>query len=191
MSKPKFSLSQNNDSQPKDAQGEASPAKSRFALLAVLAVAVLLAVGGAYLYTGGTASPLGAALSPAPAQAQADGVVTHNLTDFADGKARHFSHQTPDGVTVKYFVIRSSDGVVRAAFDACDVCWRAGKGYSQSGDYMVCENCGRRFASIQVNEVKGGCNPAPLNRAVQGDKLVIKLGDILEGRAYFNFKQSR
>jgi len=30
-----------------------------------------------------------------------------------------------------------------------------------------------------------------LNRAVQGDKLVIKLGDILEGRAYFNFKQSR
>ncbi|MFZ5585333.1 MAG: Fe-S-containing protein [Thermodesulfobacteriota bacterium] len=191
MSKPKFSLQENNDSQPKAAQGKAPLVKSRLVPLAVLAMAALLAAGGAYLYTGGAASPLSAALSPAPAQAQADGVLTHNLADFADGKAKHFSYQAPDGITVKYFVIKSSDGVVRAAFDACDVCWRAGKGYSQSGDYMVCNNCGRRFASVQVNEVKGGCNPAPLARTVQGDKLVIKVSDILEGRGYFNFKQSR
>ena len=52
---------------------------------------------------------------------------------------------------------------------------------------MVCVNCGRRFASIRVNEVKGGCNPAPLTRTVQGDQLILQVTDILEGRRYFNF----
>jgi uncharacterized membrane protein len=52
---------------------------------------------------------------------------------------------------------------------------------------MVCRNCGRRFASVLVNEVKGGCNPAPLYRTISGDQLVIQVKDILEGKQYFNF----
>jgi len=80
--------------------------------------------------------------------------------------------------------------VIRAAFDACDVCWREGKGYYQQGDFMVCRNCGRQFASVKVNEVKGGCNPAPLERAIVGDKLVIKAADIVKGSQYFNFTRS-
>jgi uncharacterized membrane protein len=91
-------------------------------------------------------------------------------------------------LTIRYFVLKSSDGIIRAAFDACDVCWPAGKGYYQEGDNMVCRNCGRRFASVQVNEVKGGCNPAPLNRTLENGNLVIKIKDIQEGRQYFNFE---
>jgi uncharacterized membrane protein len=105
---------------------------------------------------------------------------------FADGKARHFEHVAGD-FKIKYFVLKSSDGVIRAAFDACDVCWPAGKGYYQEGDSMVCRNCGRRFASVLVNEVKGGCNPAPLNRQVENGKVIIEVKDILDGRQYFNF----
>jgi uncharacterized membrane protein len=52
---------------------------------------------------------------------------------------------------------------------------------------MVCDNCGRRFASVLVNEVQGGCNPAPLRRAVRGDRLVIAVPDLLAGRRYFDF----
>jgi len=111
----------------------------------------------------------------------------HPVSLFEDGKARHFQVDTGDGISVRYFVIKSSDGILRAAFDACDVCWRSGKGYSQEGDYMVCRNCGKRFASIKVNEVKGGCNPAPLKRQVVGENLVIQINDVLEGRQYFNF----
>jgi uncharacterized membrane protein len=96
---------------------------------------------------------------------------------------------TAEGLSIKYFVLKSSDGVLRAAFDACDVCWPAGEGYYQEGDYMVCRNCGKRFASLKVNEVKGGCNPAPLNRQVVGDNLVIKVKDILEGKRYFDFSR--
>ena len=77
--------------------------------------------------------------------------------------------------------------MIRAAFDACDVCWREGKGYEQKGDFMICRNCGRRFASVRINEVQGGCNPAPLARAIRGDSVVLQVKDILEGGKYFAF----
>ena len=115
--------------------------------------------------------------------------VTFPVATFEDGKAKHFELAAGDGIVVKYFVLKSSDGVIRAAFDACDVCWPSGKGYYQDQDVMVCRNCGRRFASVKVNEVKGGCNPAPLNRSIVGDKLVIQTSDILEGKRYFDFSK--
>jgi len=113
--------------------------------------------------------------------------VAYPVESFGDGKARHFRHKADDGITISYFILKSSDGVIRAAFDACDVCWPAGKGYEQSGDVMVCRNCGRQFASIRVNEVKGGCNPAPLERKIEGDKVVLLVKDILSGKKYFDF----
>ena len=112
--------------------------------------------------------------------------ISLSVDQFDDGKARHYEYRNGD-LKIKYFIIKSSDGIIRAAFDACDVCWPAGKGYYQSGDVMICRNCGRQFKSVLVNEVKGGCNPAPLKRTVQGDRLVIELKDILEGKQYFNF----
>jgi uncharacterized membrane protein len=107
---------------------------------------------------------------------------------FDDGVARHFQHRTGD-IVINYFVLKSSDGIIRAAYDACDVCWREGKGYYQDGDDMVCRNCGRKFPSVLVNEVKGGCNPAPLKRQVTNGKVVISIKDILQGRQYFDFSK--
>lgn len=115
--------------------------------------------------------------------------IEHPVSLFQDGKARHFQIDIGDGISVRYFVIKSSDGVLRAAFDACDVCWYSKKGYYQEGDYMVCRNCGKRFASIKVNELRGGCNPAPLEREVVGGNLVIQVKSILEGRKYFDFSK--
>jgi uncharacterized membrane protein len=114
--------------------------------------------------------------------------VSYPVSMFDDGRARHFQHRA-NGLTIQYFVLKSSDGIIRAAFDACDVCWPAGKGYFQDGDVMVCRNCGRRFASVRINEVKGGCNPAPLTRTIRGNQLVIKIDDIISGQSYFNFKE--
>jgi uncharacterized membrane protein len=110
--------------------------------------------------------------------ADADGSLRFPAAAFADGKARFFTTTLPDGKSINFFAIKSSDGVIRAAFDACDVCFGARKGYHQEGDVMVCNNCGQRFASAKINEVKGGCNPAPVTRAIQGENLVIKLADL-------------
>ena len=86
--------------------------------------------------------------------------VVYPVKDFQNGDARFYSYPAGNGVTIKYFILKSSDGVIRAAFDACDVCFQAGRGYEQKGDFMVCKNCGRRFASVRINVVEGGCNPA-------------------------------
>lgn len=89
------------------------------------------------------------------------------------------------GKEIHYFVLKSNDGVYRAAYDACDVCFRMNRGYRQEGDLMVCNNCGQSFPSAKVNEVKGGCNPSPLARTVDGEYLVIKKTDLAAGGPYF------
>ncbi|MDX1708382.1 MAG: DUF2318 domain-containing protein [Desulfobacterales bacterium] len=158
--------------------------KGRLPLMVAVVCSVLIVAGGVYYATGnrGNGSPVAASV----AADNSATLVSLPANLFDDGKARHFEHVAGD-FKIKYFVLKSSDGVIRAAFDACDVCWPAGKGYYQEGDYMVCRNCGRKFASVLVNEVKGGCNPAPLNRRVDNGKVIIEVKDILEGRQYFNF----
>jgi uncharacterized membrane protein len=157
--------------------------KNQTPIIIFCVFAILVLTGGIAFYSlSGTKA---SATAPATAAPNAT-AVDFPTALFSDGIARHFEYKQND-TTVRYFILKSSDGVIRAAFDACDVCWPAGKGYYQDGDTMVCRNCGRRFASVMVNEVKGGCNPAPLTREIVGDKLVIQTRDILEGKQYFDF----
>jgi uncharacterized membrane protein len=101
-----------------------------------------------------------------------------------EGKAHYFVYK--GGKTdISFFIIKSSDGVLRAAFDSCDVCFLSKKGYSQDGEFMICNNCGMRFHSSQINVREGGCNPAPLHREVVGEDLVIKIEHILAGARFF------
>lgn len=113
-----------------------------------------------------------------------DGVVTIPAAQVSDGKAHYFSYRSGDAY-VNFFVLKSRDGVLRAAFDACDVCYHAKKGYRQEGDAMVCNNCGMKFSSDLINEVKGGCNPAPIQRSVTDGKIVIAAADLEQGGKYF------
>jgi uncharacterized membrane protein len=161
-----------------------SEKKGRMPLMVAIVCSALIIAGGVYFATTdrGDSSPVAAGVAPENTAS----LVSLPASLFDDGKARHFEHVSGD-FKIKYFVLKSSDGVIRAAFDACDVCWPAGRGYFQEGDYMVCRNCGRKFASVLVNEVKGGCNPAPLNRRVDNGEVIIEVKDILEGRQYFNF----
>ena len=163
-----------------------SETKSQSPLRTLLVVAVVV-IGGLAFYlfqTGLNSKPQ--ARTPAIQPEVSATEVSFPLQAFGDGQAQYFQYPVGNGITVRFFIIMSSDGVVRAAYDACDVCWREGKGYYQDGDFMVCRNCGQRFASVKVNEIKGGCNPAPLNRTIVGDKLVIKIADIVQGNQYFD-----
>ena len=161
--------------------------KRKAPLIAALAAALVLAAAGLYL-AAGTGSTPGGKVAIAGASAGGSGEFTYDVGYFSDGKARFFSYRTPDGLTIRYFILRSSDGVIRAAFDSCDSCWAAGKGYRQEGDLMVCNNCGLKFPSARINEVKGGCNPAPLTRIVSNGKVIVKASDLVrEGSFYFDF----
>ncbi|GAB4258964.1 MAG: hypothetical protein Kow0092_06880 [Deferrisomatales bacterium] len=161
--------------------------KSLLPLLAMLGCAAAVIGGGVMFWTWSGAG-VSSGVQPTATAPQAT-EVTLAASQFDDGKARFYRYEAGDGITIQYFVLKSSDGVIRAAFDACDSCWPAGKGYYQDGDEMVCRNCRRRFASVKVNEVKGGCNPAPLRREVVNGRVVIRVADILAGKGYFVLPQ--
>jgi len=113
-----------------------------------------------------------------------DGIVSLPLSNFEDGKAKYFRYKFPEKEIV-FFVVKSGDGIVRAAFDACDVCYDAKKGYRQEGDIMVCNNCDQEFPTDRINVEKGGCNPSPLERSISGDQLVVQVSDLYKGIRYF------
>ena len=156
--------------------------RRRTTLHIVLAGLALLIVAGAAFAFVSTRG--GGATAATTTQAAPGGDVKIALADVNDGKAHFYSYDA-GGTQVKYFVLKSSDGKVRAAFDACDVCYAQKKGYHQEGDEMVCNNCGRRFPSTKINVVEGGCNPSPVDRTVKGDTLVLKTADLQAGVQYF------
>ena len=87
---------------------------------------------------------------PYPLVVAEDGVVRLPLSTFDDYEAHYYTYMH-EGQPIEFFVLKSKDGVVRAAFNACDVCFAAKKGYTQDGDEMICNNCGRRFPADQIN----------------------------------------
>ncbi len=111
------------------------------------------------------------------------------LKALDSGNALFLSLET-DGRQMHFFALKSRDGAYRAALDACDVCFRSNRGYRQEGDLMVCNKCGQAFPSDRIGEVKGGCNPHPLARGIEGQHLVIKRTDIVAGKDYFAGKRT-
>jgi len=111
------------------------------------------------------------------------------LKALDSGKAFFLSLES-EGRQLYYFALKSRDGAYRAALDACDVCFKTNRGYRQEGDLMVCNNCGQTFPSNRIGEIKGGCNPHPLARGIEGNYLVIRKAEIVARKDYFATKRS-
>ena len=122
---------------------------------------------------GSTKSSATTLVTPGP-----DGSVRISLADVSNGHARFYEYRSASNKTVRFFVIKSSDGVYRAAADACDVCYGEKMGYHQEGDDLVCNKCGRHFASKDVNVITGSCNPDGIPRTIQGSNLLIAAADL-------------
>jgi uncharacterized membrane protein len=117
-----------------------------------------------------------------PAQGTSD--IRIPLSEVASGQAKFYEATVADK-QVRFFVIKTSDGVYRAALDACQVCNYAKKGYYQDGDEMVCKKCGRHFAVTDVNDGTSGCHPVGLTRKTEGQNLLIKMSELESGSRYF------
>lgn len=103
--------------------------------------------------------------------------------------ARFYPYQL-DGVKMEVLAVKASDGTVRTAFNTCQVCYSSGRGYYvQSGQYLVCQNCGNRFHVNQVEVVRGGCNPIPIgeeDKQDDGGYIVITKDFMAGAKDYFN-----
>ena len=155
------------------------------------AVFLLLLFGGFRMFSGGRDTTETASAASAVAgqstfkELSATTAVAIPVAEVNDGKARFYSYKAGDGRDVKFFVMKSSDGVYRAALDTCDVCYRAKKGYVQHGDQMVCRKCGQSFPSALVNDVSGGCNPVPVERRIENGNIVIAATTLENAKNYF------
>ena len=88
---------------------------------------------------------------------------------------------------VRFFAVEGNDGIIRTAFDACDVCGGR-KGYRQEGNDMVCNNCGRHFAIDSLgtkNLAGGGCWPTYLPHETNGEYIIIDENDLSNMRGVF------
>jgi uncharacterized membrane protein len=156
----------------------------------ILALVALALAGLAVYFVAGrdraetVAASGGGGMVKSQGAAGAGGEVSIPVSELG-AKARFYEYKTASGKTVRFFAMKSSDGVYRAALDSCDVCFAAKKGYRQEGDDMVCNNCGNHFHSSQINEVGGGCNPVGLQRKVEGDRVVIDARSLEAGASYF------
>lgn len=168
----------------------ADSGKSKSKLTPVLIIIVIALIGGgAYaILSSSSDSPASTTVTsnnPDPAAGSASSSdIKIPISDLSSGKAKFFDYSVAGNKAVRFFAVRSSDGVYRAAMDACDTCFHAKKGYKQEGDEMVCNNCGLKFPTNKINEVHGGCNPVGVACKVEGDTLVIKANE-LEGRSKY------
>lgn len=114
-----------------------------------------------------------------------NGVVTIAVAKVSDGRA-HFYQYEDGGKKIAFVVVKASDGQYRTAFDACDACFRAKKGYEQKGDLLVRQNCNRKFAidRIAAHEV-GGCNPSFLPGKASSTSIIVTAADLKAGARFF------
>ena len=100
-------------------------------------------------------------------------------------EAKFYSYKA-GSVNINYFVVLGSDGEVRTAFDACDVCGGY-VGYTQTGNDITCDKCGKVFSidGLGTKNKGYGCWPSYLPHEVRGDEVLIKVSNIIGGRERF------
>jgi hypothetical protein len=97
----------------------------------------------------------------------------------------YYSYTSSKNVHINYFALLDKKGSPHIAFDACDVCYRAKKGYALQGDMAICRNCGNRYPvdAIGTENRYGGCWPSYLPMTVVDKEIRIKKAD-LEARDF-------
>jgi high-affinity iron transporter len=141
---------------------------------ALLCIAVILSLTTEFVYSSVSAAP-----PPAQALSAVANQVRIPVSELADSKL-HFYSARVQNTSIRFLVIRKSDGGYATALDACQICGRIG--YRQEGSTVVCRNCG---AAINIPSIgqPGGCNPIAFPSHVEGSNLVVDLSALAAANA--------
>ena len=103
-----------------------------------------------------------------------------NLADV-NPEVKFYYYEFTD-VKIQFFAVLGEDDQPHIAFDACDSCYAAKKGYLHANPYMKCNNCGRTFlvTSIGTENLAGGCWPSYLPVVITDGKILIKISDVTQ-----------
>lgn len=90
------------------------------------------------------------------------------------------------GIEIKYFIVESSTGDIKVAFDACEICWSHYKGYAQLNTFMRCLNCSNVFPIDDLGpQANSGCWPSYLPHTTDANDVIIQTSDLESGAHYF------
>lgn len=101
-----------------------------------------------------------------------DGKIIIDTTNITS-KATFVNYEV-DSVVIQFIVVRGSDGVVRIAFNTCQVCNPSPNAYFiQKGNYLECQNCKTKFSIDKLGIEIGGCNPQPVENKQELENKII------------------
>jgi len=151
---------------------EYSGLSSKHLMIAVVCISIF----GFALITGFQQNP---AQSIIAAKQDGDNLVI-NLTDI-NPEVKFYYYKFND-VKIQFFAVLGEDNQPHIAFDACDSCYAAKKGYLHANPYMKCNNCGRTFlvTSIGTENLSGGCWPSFLPVVITDGIILIKISDVTQ-----------
>ncbi|MDR3294310.1 MAG: Fe-S-containing protein [Clostridiales Family XIII bacterium] len=114
-------------------------------------------------------------LSPAEPAQIADGRISISIDTVNDGRLHRFAYMTPDGIEVRFIVIKKNESAWGVGLDACDIC--GATGYYERGEDVICKLCDVVMNKATIG-FKGGCNPVPLAYTVSGGILAVQTADL-------------
>jgi FTR1 family protein len=120
------------------------------------------------------------ALSPSTPVTATQGSIRIPVAVVSDGNLHRFLYQGEEGAA-RFVVIRVGERYA-AALDACVIC--GSQGYYQNGPNIFCRNCSAAIFPPSIG-LTGGCNPIPLESAVEGNELVIATSELAKGTPLF------
>ncbi|MBY0497557.1 MAG: DUF2318 domain-containing protein [Cyanobacteria bacterium] len=144
-------------------------------------VVIAAVIGFAIAHRKGSAEPVAVEVLPTGSDVR----VAANI--FDDGHAHFYRQKTASGSEIQCFVIKGTDGKIRAAFDACPLCYKEHRGFRQASSMMVCNYCGRTSSVTQIGStpVRSDCNPVPVESTVEGEHVLLKAASLHSGATYF------
>lgn len=152
----------------------ADPRRSRLAwvlgALAIFAIAIIV-TNDAWRPACQTINGLGALRIP--------------VASLLPGQARFFCYTTDAGSRVRFVLARGQDGRIRAVLDACEQCYGFKKGYTVSGDELICRVCGNHYKLRDLEVGKASCVPKRLRHVQHDDVIEIDPADLRAAKALF------
>ena len=110
--------------------------------------------------------------------------VTIDAAGIENGGLKFFSYNVGPR-SVRFFLVRTESGKLKAALDACATCYINKMGYHADAGCVVCGYCGNRFDFDEMDKGVGGCYPIMLKSRIDGGRVVLDKKELEEAVKWF------
>jgi len=112
-------------------------------------------------------------------------LISIDADSLKKGDVQFFVYKSSAGNKIRFLLARDSTGKIKAAFDACKLCYVYRKGYFFSDGYLVCRYCGNHYKLEAMESGEASCAPMMLPFQMDGHAVTIKAADLEGGQKLF------